>query len=82
MTKAVIELLRVSTEFQAREDRAGLAAQRAANRRTAAQFDLKIIDTIELVDVSGDQRAVCPWLSTTAINDCRPERSRSSGEEI
>ena len=37
--KAVIELLRVSTEAQAGEDKAGLAAQRAANRRTAANSD-------------------------------------------
>ncbi len=60
MTKAVIELLRVSTESQAGEDKAGLAAQRAANRRTAAKFGLEIIDTIELVDVSGTSVLYAP----------------------
>ena len=59
-TKAVIELLRVSTEAQAGEDKAGLAAQRAANRRTAAKFALEIIETIELVDVSGTSVLYAP----------------------
>lgn len=58
--KKVIELLRVSTESQAGEDKAGLAAQRAANRRTAAQFGLQIIDTIELIDVSGTSVLYAP----------------------
>ncbi len=51
--KQVIELIRVSTEGQAADDRAGIPAQRAANRRTAAQYGLTIVDTIELIDVSG-----------------------------
>ena len=51
--KNVIELIRVSTEGQAAEDRAGIPAQRAANRRTAAQNGLKIARTIEIADVSG-----------------------------
>ena len=58
--KNVIELLRVSTESQASEDKAGLAAQRAANQRTAAQFDLQITDTIELIDVSGTSVLYAP----------------------
>ncbi len=49
----VIELIRVSTEGQAAEGRAGIPAQRAANWRTAAQYGLEIIRTIELADVSG-----------------------------
>ena len=53
MSKRVIELVRVSTEGQAAEDRAGIPAQRAANRRTAAQYGLEIVRTIELTDVSG-----------------------------
>ncbi len=53
MKKQVIELIRVSTEGQASEDRAGIPAQRASNRRTAAQYDLDIIRTIEMSDVSG-----------------------------
>ncbi|MFY9585660.1 MAG: recombinase family protein, partial [Candidatus Acidiferrales bacterium] len=53
MSQKVIELVRVSTKGQAAEDRAGIPAQKAANRRTAAQFGLEIIRTIELADVSG-----------------------------
>lgn len=56
----MIELLRVSTEAQTGEDKAGLPAQRAANRRTAAKFGLQIIDTIELVDVSGTSVLYAP----------------------
>jgi len=51
--KKVIELIRVSTEGQAADDRAGIPAQRAANRRTATQYGLTIVDTVELIDVSG-----------------------------
>jgi DNA invertase Pin-like site-specific DNA recombinase len=58
--KRVIELLRVSTEAQAGEDRAGLSAQRAANRRTAIQFGLEIADTIEMVDISGTSVLYAP----------------------
>jgi DNA invertase Pin-like site-specific DNA recombinase len=53
MNKDVIELIRVSTEGQAAEDRAGIPAQRAVNRRTAAQFGLNIGRSIEISDVSG-----------------------------
>jgi len=51
--KNAIELIRVSTEGQAGEDRAGIPAQRDANRRTAAAYGLTIVKTIEIVDVSG-----------------------------
>ncbi len=51
--KNVIELIRVSTEQQAGEDRAGIPAQREANRRTVLTFSLKIVKSIEIVDVSG-----------------------------
>jgi DNA invertase Pin-like site-specific DNA recombinase len=53
MTKDVIELIRVSTESQAAEDRAGIPAQRAVNRKTTAQFGLNIVRSIEISDVSG-----------------------------
>lgn len=53
MSLRVIELIRVSTESQAAEDRAGIAAQHSANRHTAAQYGLQIIRTIQLSDVSG-----------------------------
>src|SRR6266404_2668080 len=51
--KSVIELIRVSTEEQAGEDRAGIPAQRDANRRTATAYGLTIVKSIEIVDVSG-----------------------------
>jgi DNA invertase Pin-like site-specific DNA recombinase len=51
--KKVIELIRVSTAGQARDDRASIPAQRAINRRTAEVHGLDIVRTIELVNVSG-----------------------------
>lgn len=53
MSKRVIQLLRVSTERQAGDDKAGLAAQRAINQRTVATYGLEIVKTIEMCDVSG-----------------------------
>ena len=49
----VIELIRVSTEGQAASDRASIPAQRAINRRTAANYGLQIVRSIEMADVSG-----------------------------
>jgi len=51
--KKVIELLRVSTKKQAEDDRAGLPAQRATNKTTAEKYDLEIVETVKLIDVSG-----------------------------
>ena len=51
--KKVLELIRVSTEGQAANDRASIPAQRAVNRRTCAQYGLEIVRTFELADVSG-----------------------------
>jgi DNA invertase Pin-like site-specific DNA recombinase len=53
MTKQVIELVRVSTQGQAGEDRGGIPAQREINRRTAKNFDLENVRAIEIADVSG-----------------------------
>ena len=53
MKKSVIELIRVSTQDQANQDRAGIQAQQAANRRTATQFGLVILRTTLIADVSG-----------------------------
>jgi DNA invertase Pin-like site-specific DNA recombinase len=53
MMKRVIELIRVSTEGQAGPDRAGIPAQSASNLRTAGQYGLEIVRTIEISDVSG-----------------------------
>lgn len=49
----VIELIRVSTEAQAGDDRASIPAQRAINRRTAQAHGLEIEVSIEMTDVSG-----------------------------
>ena len=51
--KNTIELIRVSTEQQAGEDRAGIPAQREINRRTAKGYGLHIVRSITIVDVSG-----------------------------
>ena len=51
--KNVVELIRVSTEQQAGEDRAGIPAQREINRRTARIYGLHIVRSISIVDVSG-----------------------------
>jgi DNA invertase Pin-like site-specific DNA recombinase len=51
--KNAIELIRVSTEQQAGEDRAGIPAQREINRRTAKAYGLRIVRSIAIVDVSG-----------------------------
>lgn len=53
MNKRVIELIRVSTEGQAAQDRGGIPAQREANRRTVTNYGLEVVKTIELADVSG-----------------------------
>lgn len=51
--KKAIELIRVSTEGQGKDDRFSIPAQRSINRRTAQTYQLEIVQTIELVDVSG-----------------------------
>jgi DNA invertase Pin-like site-specific DNA recombinase len=56
----VIELIRVSTEGQAGSDRASIPAQRTVNQTTAARYDLNILHTIELTDVSGASVLLAP----------------------
>lgn len=51
--KRAVELIRVSTESQAAEDRASIPAQKMINRRTASTYGLSIVRSIELSDVSG-----------------------------
>jgi hypothetical protein len=51
--KKVIELIRVSTQAQAGDDRASIPSQKSANRRTAEIYGLSITKSIELTDVSG-----------------------------
>lgn len=60
MTRKCIELIRVSTESQAADDRASIPAQRAINRRTAASYGLDIVKTIEISDVSGASVLLAP----------------------
>ena len=58
--KKVIELIRVSTESQARADRASIPAQRSVNRRTCIQYGLEIAKSIEISDVSGASVLLAP----------------------
>ena len=58
--RKVIELIRVSTAGQAAEDRASIPAQRAVNQRTAQTYNLTIIRSIELTDVSGASVLLSP----------------------
>jgi len=51
--KKVIELIRVSTEEQAADDRASIPAQRDTNQRTAILYGLTIVRSIQFSDVSG-----------------------------
>lgn len=60
MTKRCIELLRVSTLGQADADRASLPSQRTVNRRTAEQFGLTIVRSIEMAGVSGATVLLAP----------------------
>jgi DNA invertase Pin-like site-specific DNA recombinase len=64
VNKRVIELIRVSTEGQANDDRASIPAQRAINRRTAETYGLDIVKTIELVNVSGAAVLRTPEMQT------------------
>ena len=51
--KDVIGLVRVSTEQQAGENRGGIPAQKQAISEIAQRFDLNVVETVEIVDVSG-----------------------------
>jgi DNA invertase Pin-like site-specific DNA recombinase len=48
-----LALVRVSTAEQAKDDHAGLPAQREAIRRTAQRHGIDIVKTFELADISG-----------------------------
>jgi len=56
----VVSLVRVSTEGQAAEGRAGLDRQREAVRCIVKAHDLDLIKSYELVDVSGISTASHP----------------------
>lgn len=51
--RRVLELIRVSTEGQAADDRCSIPSQKAINQRTANAHGLKIIRTVQMSDVSG-----------------------------
>ena len=69
--KRAIELIRVSTEAQAAEDRASIPAQRAINQRTAKAYGLTIVRSIEMSDVSGAAVLLAPEIKEllTLMND-------------
>lgn len=50
-----IEFRRVSTEEQAANDKAGLARQKEANARTIQRYNLDVVDTVEIIGVSGTE---------------------------
>jgi len=58
--KNVLELIRVSTEAQAAQNRASIPAQRTVNRRTCAQYGLEIVKSFEISDVSGASVLLAP----------------------
>src|SRR5581483_7336139 len=61
--KRVIELIRVSTDGQAEDDRGGIPAQHAINLRTAAQYGLEIVQSYTIV-VSGNEVLNAPEVQT------------------
>src|SRR5712692_3749753 len=60
MTKRAIELVRVSTSGQASDDHASIESQRTLNRRTAQQYGLAIVRSIEMTGVSGTAVLLAP----------------------
>lgn len=60
MTKRALELVRVSTLGQASDDHASIESQKVLNRRTAAQYGLTIVRTIEMAGVSGTAVLLAP----------------------
>lgn len=56
----VISLVRVSTQEQAEDDRAGIPAQKEAVRRIIERFELDCIETVVLTNVSGTSTFQCP----------------------
>lgn len=56
----LVEVRRVSTEEQARGDRAGLDRQESANRARAAQLGAEIVKTFVIVDVSRTRVVATP----------------------
>ena len=79
--KRVIELIRVSTEKQAGNDRASIPAQRSVNRRTCLQYGLEIVRSIQISDVSGAAVLLAPEIKEMIelMQSDRHKRCRGSG---
>lgn len=60
MTKRCLELLRVSTVGQADDSHASIPSQKVINRRTADQYGLTIVRSIEMAGVSGTAVLLAP----------------------
>ena len=65
--KKVLELIRVSTEGQAGDDRASIPAQRSVNRRTCRQYGLEIVKSFEISDVSGAAVLMAPEIQRLVV---------------
>lgn len=75
MIKRAIQLIRVSTESQATDDRASIPSQKAINQRTANAYGLSIVRTVQMSDVSGTAVLQAPemielleWIKDTEIH--------------
>lgn len=60
MKKKVIELIRVSTEEQAKDYKSGIQRQETVNKQTVERFDLERLSSICIKDVSGTEVCRCP----------------------
>lgn len=58
--KRAIELVRVSTIGQASDDHASIESQKTLNRKTAQQYGLTIVKTIQMAGVSGTAVLLAP----------------------
>lgn len=58
--RRVLELVRVSTVGQASDEHASIESQRTLNRRTADQYGLTIVRSIEMAGVSGTSVLLAP----------------------
>lgn len=58
--KRVIQLVRVSTLGQASDDHASIESQHTINQRTASQYGLTIVKTVQMAGVSGTAVLLAP----------------------
>ncbi len=67
ITMKAVEFLRVSTQEQGDDDRAGIPRQKAANALTIQKHQLTIIKTITILDVSGTSVLQTPEIKDLLI---------------